>query len=279
MLSSCEEVAVPGASASGNSGNVLLTFTATNADTRTATTDLARYFSKLNVQVFDAAGNKVFTTMKTQQADDSGFGSLGVQLAPGSYTVVAVGHSSIRSATIKSPEMVQFTASDGEKLTDSFCYAGQVTVSDASASAHHDALMQRASAMVQFHFTDTNVPASFVRMLIAYTGGSANVNPSTLEGTTKSTQNESRQRSDDGIYQVFTFPYMAATGALKMTLTAYDADGNQLRQRIFDDVSVTRNRITTYEGQFFDGTEGRFIHTAFGFNVDGEWSGEDRFEF
>ena len=91
--------------------------------------------------------------------------------------------------------------------------------------------------------------------------------------------NQNRQRSDTSTYQVFTFPYQSATGTLKMTLTAYDGDGNQLRQRVFEDVPVTRNRITTYTGQFFDGTEGNFSQTVFGFSVNGDWAGEDEHEF
>ena len=265
----------------GNSkgeGNVTLTFTANNGDaTRAATTNLALYFTKLNVQIFDAWGEKAFATMKTQTASDSDFGSLTCQLEAGTYTVVAVGHSSIKSATIKSPTMVQFTASDGEKLTDTFCACQQIEVGN--DELQQTFTMQRVCAMVQFKLTDESIPESFTKMTIAYTGGSANFNPTTFEGTTKSTQSENRQRSDTSTYQVYTFPYLSATGSLKMTLTAYDANGNALRQRVFDAVPVTRNRITTYTGQFFDGTEGNFTQSVFGFSINGDWEGEDVYEF
>lgn len=292
MLAACEKPILDSED-STPTGNVTLTFTATNSDastraapvpagspagvTRAATTNLALYFQKLNVMLFDAWGEKAFSTVKTQTADDSGFGSLTCQLQEGTYTVVAVGHSSIKSATIKSPQMVQFTASDGEKLTDTFCYCGQIEVGN--EDLQHTFQMQRVAAMVQFKLTDKTVPESFTKMVIAYTGGSANFNPTTSEGTTKSTQSENRQRSDTSTYQVFTFPYMADVGTLKMTLTAYDADGNTLRQRVFESVPVTRNRITTYTGQFFDGTEGNFTQSTFGFSVNGEWSGEDNYDF
>ena len=292
LLAGCEKPVFLEGDASGTGGNVTLRFTANNSDatrsdtpdgetsgttTRAATTNIALYFTKLNVQIFDAWGEKVFSTMKTQTADDSGFGSLTCQLEAGTYTVVAVGHSSIKSATIKSPTMVQFTASDGEKLTDTFCTCQQIEVGN--DELQQTFTMQRVAAMVQFKLTDENVPESFTKMTIAYTGGSANFNPTTFEGTTKSTQSENRQRSDTSTYQVYTFPYMAATGTLKMTLTAYDANGNALRQRVFDAVPVTRNRITAYTGQFFDGTEGEFTQMAFGFSVEGDWEGEDNFTF
>lgn len=278
MLAGCEKALLPDGGATGAKGNVTLRFTANNGDaTRAATTNLAAYFGKLNVMVFDSSGDRVFSSVKTQTSDDEGFGQMTCQLQEGTYTVVAVGHSSIRSATIKSPQMVQFTASDGEKLTDTFSCCQQIEVGN--EELQQTFTMKRVAAMVQFRLTDRNVPEGFARMVIGYTGGSANFNPSTLEGTTKSTQSESRQRSDTSTYQVFTFPYMAATGSLKMTLTAYDGDGNTLRQRVFENVPVTRNRITTYEGQFFDGTEGNFTQTVFGFSVNGDWDGEDRHTF
>ena len=262
-----------------NRGNVTLTFTATNSDatTRAATQNLALYFQKLNIMLFDADGNKAFSQVKTQTSDDGDFGSLPCQLTEGTHPVVAVGHSSIKSATIKSPQMVQFTASDGEKLTDTFCYCGQIEVGNDDLQQTFQ--MQRVAAMVQFKFTDATVPASFARLTIAYTGGSANFNPTTSEGTTKSTQSENRLKSDTSTYHVFTFPYLAETGTLKMTVTAFDADGNTLRQREFATVPIVRNRITTYTGQFFDGTEGNFTQTTFGFSVNGDWSGEDNYTF
>lgn len=278
-LTACEKPILSEKTVNAQQGNVRLTFTATSSDpvTRAATDNLALYFQKLNVMLFDAWGEKAFSQVKTQTSDDSGFGSLACQLQEGTYTVVAVGHSSIKSATIKSPQMVQFTASDGEKLTDTFCYAGEIEVGNEDLQQTFQ--MQRVCAMVQFKLTDTAVPESFTKMVIAYTGGSANFNPTTSEGTTKSTQSETRARSDTSTYQVFTFPYQSSTGTLKMTLTAYDAQGNTLRQRVFESVPVTRNRITTYQGQFFDGTEGNFTQSTFGFSVNGEWGGEDSYTF
>ena len=274
-LIACEKAIVPDGSPDGN---VTLTFTANNSDiTRAASANLSAYFSKLNVQVFDAWGEKVFSTMKTQTASDADFGSLTCQLEAGTYTVVAVGHSSIKSATIKSPTMVQFTASDGEKLTDTFCACQQIEVGNDELQQTFQ--MQRMTAMVQFKLTDENIPESFARMVISYTGGSANFNPTTSQGTTKSTQSESRPAVSSQVYQVYTFPYLSDTGVLKMTLTAYDAQGNTLRQRVFDAMTVTRNRITTYTGQFFDGTEGNFTQSAFGFTVNGDWDGEEKYTF
>ena len=253
-----------------------LTFQTTTKDlTRSA--DLSTYFSKLNIQLFDAAGERVFSSVKTQTKSDSNFGHLTVKLAPGSYTVVAVGHSSTVSATIKSPAVCQFTSSNGEKLTDTFCACKKIDIGTGDQNFTFD--MYRAVAMVQFCFTDSMPPQNFARVKMEYTGGSSNFNPTTLEGITKSSQSEMRSTNGVHIYQAFTFPYLADTGVLKFIVSALDADGNIIRQRTFDDVNVTRNRISTYRGPMFEDGDGEFTESDFSFYIHADWEGETFYEF
>ena len=285
MLSSCEKpIQIDG------SVPVALTFTPTfrDATTRTAmrgtkakmtkattraTNTAGNYFSKLNIQMFDAAGEKVFDKVKTQTKDEDDFGTMTLKLKPGTYWIVAVGHSSKNSATIKSPEAVQFTASEGEKLTDTFCHCSQITV-DGDAQ-QYDLDMYRAGAMIQFVLKDEEFPANFSHFLMEYTGGSANFNPTTLEGITKSSQSERRTTNGIQIYQAFTFPYMATSCYIKMTCSALDVDGTIIRKRTFDAIPVTRNRITTYTGPFFEEGDGVFTMSDFSFMIHADWDGED----
>ena len=274
MVASCEHATFENT----DPNNVTLSFTPSTADIATrGTVSVGDYFSKLNVQLFDAEGQKVFSSVRTQLREDDGFGQMRMSLAEGTYTVVAVGHSSIKSATIKSTEMVQFTASDGEKLTDTFCHCGQVTVSESGGK--FSLTMNRVAAMLQLKLTDDDIPESFARLRIDYTGGSANFNPSTSQGCTKSTQSETRQRVASGVYQAFTFPYMATTCSLKVTISALTDDGTIIRQRTLADVPMTRNRITTYEGPFFSEGDGNITQSDFGFTVNPEWDGEDVITF
>ena len=265
------------ASKKAEAGNVVLTFEPTTRDFTRAAMDA--YFSKLNIQVFDAVGNKVLDKMKTQTKDDADFGTVHCKLSAGRYTVVAVGHSSSVSATIKSPEAVQFTASDGKKLTDTFCHCSVIDVGDDGAKFSLE--MFRAVAMVQFCFTDDEgeLPVNFSRVRIDYTGGSANFNPTTMQGITRSTQSELRTTNGIHVYQVFTFPYLSDTGSLKMTVTALDVDGTTIRTRQFDDVPVTRNRITTFEGDFFGEGDGQFSQSDFSFYIHADWDGETHYDF
>lgn len=233
---------------------------------------------KLNVQLFDHTGAKVFDRVKTQTVDDSQFGRLSLNLDEGDYIVVAVAHSSVRSATITSPQEVRFTANAGEKLTDTFSHCSSFSV-PAGSSTVIERHLQRVTAMVRFVFTDEEVPDNFARLLIEYTGGSANFNPSTLQGTTKSSQSESRVAVPEQVYEVYTFPYLSEQGKLKITLTPLAADGSAIREpRIINDVLVTRNRITTLTGTIFTDGDTHQEQSSFDFTV-GDWDGEDRYEF
>ena len=273
LLASCEKPVIDGSPV--DSGNVSLTFEPTRKDYTRGTSVTA--FKKLNVMLFDAQGNRVFDKVKTQLSSDEDFCTLSLQLTAGTYWVVAVGHSSTISATIKSPEAVQFTASEGEKLTDTFCHCSQITIGGETNT--FTLPMYRAGAMIQFCLTDESVPDNFAYFLMEYTGGSANFNPTTLEGITKSSQSEKRIRNELMIHQAYTFPYMAKSCTLKMTVSALDSQGTVIRKRTFEDVPVTRNRITTYTGHFFEDGDGQFTQSDFGFVVHADWDGEDFYTF
>ena len=270
-LTSCEKPIVT----DGEEEMVTLTFTPTFRDVTRGTNVTA--FKKLNVMLFDAQGNRVFDKVKTQLSTDEDFCTLSLQLTAGTYTVVAVGHSSTISATIKSPEAVQFTASEGEKLTDTFCHCSQITIGGETNT--FTLPMYRAGAMIQFCLTDESVPDNFAYFLMEYTGGAANFNPQTLEGITKSSQSERRVRNSFNIHQAYTFPYMSVTCKLKISVSGLDADGTVIRKRTFDDVPVTRNRITTYTGKFFEDGDGVFTQSDFSFVIHADWDGEERYTF
>jgi hypothetical protein len=255
-------------------GGTRLRFIPTTADTR-GTVSIGDYFSRLAVQLFDADGQKVWSQSKTQTRDDDDFGTLNVGLKAGTYIVVAVGHSSPVTPTIKSTELVQFTAKDGVKNSDTFCHCGQVTIDE--DGGYHELKMNRVTAMVTFEFTDEMMPDNFAGLKVEYTGGSANFAPRTGQGCTKSIQNEMRQRAQQ--YQVFTFPYMSSEGVLKMTLSALDADGNVLTTKVLTDVPVTRNRITRCTGVLFGDGDFDIKQVGFGITVETDWDGINEYTF
>ena len=269
LVASCEKLDASLPSKGGK--NLTLSF---SADAATRATP-AECFTKLHLMLFDQYGSKAFTQAKTQNAGDESFGTFSISVGEGTYTVVAVGHSSPVAASIKSLQQVTFTASDGRKLTDTFCYVGQAVVG--SSPAHYDCTMQRVCAMLRFVFTDSDVPANLARWQFSYTGGSANFNPSSSEGCTKSTQSEVRNLGEE--LEIYTFPYLASDGTLKVTVSALDAAGVILRQRVFENIPVSRNRITTYRGTFFEDGDGQITQSGLGFTVNDQWEGEDIIDF
>lgn len=268
LLTACEKVVLD------DDGGTHLRFIPTTADTRGKVT-VGDYFSRLAVQLFDADGNKVFSQSKTQTRDDDDFGMLSVGLTAGTYTVVAVGHSSPITPTINSTELVQFTSKDGVKNSDTFCHYGTVTVSE--DGGYHELRMNRMTAMVTFEFTDATMPDGFAGLKVEYTGGSANFTPRTGHGCTKSNQSEMRQRAQQ--YQVFTFPYLSAEGTLKVTLFALDAGGNVLTTKVLTDVPVTRNRITRCTGVLFGDGDFDIKQVGFGITVETDWDGINEYTF
>lgn len=276
LFAACEKQIASDGETVENSGT-RLHFVPTTADTQTrGTVSIGDYFGRLAVQLFDADGNKVFSQSKTQTRDDDDFGTLNVGLKAGTYTVVAVGHSSPVTPTIKSTELVQFTAKDGVRNSDTFCHYGTVTIDE--DGGYHELKMNRVTAMVTFDFTDADMPAGFQQLKIEYTGGSANFNPTTSEGCTKSRQSEMRGNSAT-LYHVFTFPYLSAECKLKVTLNALDTDGSVLTTKTLSDVPVTRNRITRCTGPLFGDGDYDIYQTAFGITVNADWDGEDFYEF
>lgn len=257
-------------------GETRLRFVPSTADVTRGTMAIGDYFSRLAVQIFDQDGNKVFAQSKTQAKDDDNFGTLNVGLKTGTYTVVAVGHSSPVTPTIKSMELVQFTEKDGVKNSDTFCHYGTVTIDE--EGGYHELRMNRMTAMVMLSFADETMPENFAGLKVEYTGGSANFNPSTGEGCTKSSQTETRLNRAKQ-YQVFTFPYLSAEGVLKVTLSALDANQNVLTTKVLTDVPITRNRITKCTGQLFGDGDFDIKQTSFGISINDEWDGEIEYHF
>lgn len=84
-----------------------------------------------------------------QTSDDSGFGTLTANLTPGDYSIVAIAHNGTQEATISSPTKVTFT---NNRLSDTFAYGGNVTITDNDAG--HNLTLRRAVASFRLKTTD-----------------------------------------------------------------------------------------------------------------------------
>lgn len=236
--------------------------------------------SRIDLVVFSGS-QKVESV--TQSKDDEDFGNVSITLEEGTYKVVVIGHNGLGKATISSTEKITFA---DNKVTDTFSYYGELVVSSETQTV--DITLKRVVAMFRLKITDT-IPDSVSYFKFYYTGGSSTMSAVTGYGVVESRQTEIRSVVEgQSIYEVYTIPH-ADTGTLKMTISAYDASNNLIKDAVFESVPITVNRITQCSGDFFSSgsedepetpdtpeTPGDF---SFSMTADGEWGGTDGYNF
>ena len=248
----------------GNSGN--------RAATRAAT-DITELCSRLNIAIFDDEGTKVKTV--AQKEGDASFGTVAMTLAAGTYQLVVIAHNGEGSATITSTEKVTFP---NNKVTDTFYYYGDLVVTSEVQS--YDLTLTRAVAMFRMVLTDDEIPSTVTKFKFYYTGGSSTFSPSAGYGCVNSKQTEIRPVADDGTYEIFTLPHTEEDVLTKLTVTALDANDNTVKERIFENIPVTRNQVTRYTGSFFgNGGSGQTSDGTFRLTADPDWDSVNGYTF
>ena len=220
-----------------------------NSGNRAATraaTDITELCSRLNIAIFDDGGTKVKTV--AQKEGDASFGTVALTLAAGTYQLVVIAHNGEGSATITSTEKVTFP---NNKVTDTFYYYGDLVVTSEVQS--YDLTLTRAVAMFRMVLTDDE----------------------------NSKQTEIRTVAD-GVttFDIFTLPHTEEDVLTKLTVTALDANDNTVKERVFENVPVTRNQITRYTGSFFgSGGSGQTSDGTFRLTADPDWDSVNGYTF
>ena len=269
-LASCQQIDFDdiGQDADGNA-NVLLTFSTYGQQEFTrAAVPLTDQCARLSVAVFDEDDAKVGST-KSQKVGDANFGSVGLSLPDGTYTIVAVAHNGDGNCTITSPTKVTFPSN---KMTDTFCYCGELVV---EGSVSESLEMKRVVAMMRLTVTDA-IPDGVARLKSYYTGGSSTLNPRTGFGCVNSKQTEYRSVIDDNgmpvsVYEIYTAPH-EQNDILKLNITSQDASNGDIDVfEPMENIPVTVNKITTWEGSLFGG--GSSSGGNIGITLDTAWDG------
>ena len=276
MMAACEKPIMDDAyDVDEGDANVVLRFAPYQQQGFTrAATQLTNQCSRLSVAVFDEDDAKV-GSVKNQKAGDSGFGTVSLSLQEGVYTVVAIAHNGEGNATITSPTKVTFPSN---KMTDTFCYCGELEVTGDMIS--QELQMQRVVAMMRLTLTDEQIPDNVARLKFYYTGGSSTLNPRTGYGCVNSKQTEYRYTVVDGsavnTFDIYTAPH-EQNDILKLTITSQDADNSVISEfSPMENIPVTRNKITTWEGSLFDGGGmggGATSEGGIGLTLDTQWDG------
>ena len=249
-----------------------------------AVVDVAQVCANLSFCIYPCEGESFDKIQINQTRDDPNFGTVSQNLTVGVHKIVVVAHNGDKNPTMTNPESIAFSSNTVMKTTDTFCWAGEVNVTGQTGNI--TVALQRVAAMVRLVLTDQAVPAQVTELQFAYKGGSAAVNPFTLEGTTKSNQKETIVIDDHNrkVYEIYTFPrYEEKNGVrnlsdLEITVTAIDVYGNAVKERVLTDVPVMRNRITECSGEFFAGGVLEYTNIGFsGLQVERDWAGTDQY--
>jgi len=245
--------------------------------------DVGQVCSSLNFCIYPCEGESFDKIQINQTRDDPQFGTVSQNLTVGVHRIVVIAHGGDKNPTMTNPGSISFNNSATLKTTDTFCWTGQVNVTQQTGTVN--VTLTRATAKFRLKLTDETIPAQVSELRFTCKKGSAAVNPETLEGTTNSTQNETFVISDHSRkeFEIYTFPrYVEKNGErnlspMDITVSAIDIYGNAVKERVLSNVSVTRNRITECTGEFFAGGCLEYTNVGFetGLTVQDEWAGTD----
>ena len=236
-------------------------------------TDITELCDRLNIAIFDADGTKVKTI--AQKRDDASYGTVALSLVAATYKLVVIAHNCDGSATISSEEKVTFP---NNKVTDTYYYYGDLVVGAERQS--YDLTLTRAVAMFRLVLTDESITSNVAKLKFYYLGGSSTFSPKDGVGCVNSKQTEIRPVSTDGIYEIYTLPHTEEDVLTKLTVTALDANDNTIKERIFENIPVTRNQITRYTGSFFgSGGSGQTSDGTFRLTADPDWDSVNGYTF
>lgn len=231
--------------------------------------DISQLCSRLNVAFFQN-GTKVQTV--SQKVGDEGFGTVSATLPEGTCQVVVMAHNSDGSATISTEEKVTFPSN---LVSDTFCYYGELTVG--SGQTVYNLELRRVVSMFRLDVVNP-LPANAAKIRFYYTGGSSTFSPLAGYGCVNSRQTVMMNvNSGQTVFDIYTFPH-EESDELKIIVTVYTANDNILKEHTFEAVPVTRNKITKYTGDFFNGSAA-MSGTMLRLTGNDEWEGTDSYSF
>ena len=224
--------------------------------------------SVINYAIYNMSDGKLDKQIN-QKASDDQFGTLTLKLEEGSYHLVVVAHNGDANATMSDRSKITFQNNSRRRITDTFLYSSDISVVKDMQPLNLD--LDRVVTKVELRLVADSVPPSVEMMEFEIgTGGSSGLNTLNGYGTrsTKYTDKISVSPGDT-LREVYTFVYEGAE-TTKMTVTAKDNAGQEVKKILLENIPIARNRITRYSGVLF-GKES--INTQSMVCINREWAG------
>ena len=196
---------------------------------------------------------------------DPGFGTMSVDLDPGTYQLVVLAHSGQRSPTTTNCHKISFSA----PLTDVFSYYGDVVIGKEASKI--TVQLTRAVAKIQLNITD-EIPEGVSFFNYIYKGASVSFDPATQLGVTSSTRRNVEIEKAEGVktFELYTF-VSSDNQTVDWDFAGYSESNEVIGSKKFSDIPVSLRKVTKIDSPVFDGViEGP---TDITFTFDDTWEG------
>ena len=200
-----------------------------------------------------------------QENSDPGFGTMSVDLDPGTYQLVVLAHSGQRSPTTTNCHKISFSA----PLTDVFSYYGDVVIGKEASKI--TVQLTRAVAKIQLNITD-EIPEGVSFFNYIYKGASVSFDPATQIGVVSSTRRNVEIEKAEGVktFELYTF-VSSDNQTVDWDFAGYSELNEVIGSKKFSDIHVSLRKVTKIDSPVFDGViEGP---TDITFTFDDTWEG------
>ena len=200
-----------------------------------------------------------------QENSDPGFGTMSVDLDPGTYQLVVLAHSGQRTPTTTNCHKISFSA----PLTDVFSYYGDVVIGKEASKI--TVQLTRAVAKIQLNITD-EIPEGVSFFNYIYKGASVSFDPATQIGVVSSTRRNVEIEKAEGVktFELYTF-VSSDNQTVDWDFAGYSESNEVIGSKKFSDIPVSLRKVTKIDSRVFDGViEGP---TDITFTFDDTWDG------
>ena len=209
--------------------------------------------------------NDVRVDYVNQVNTDPGFGTMSVDLDPGTYQLVVLAHSGQRTPTTTNCHKISFSA----PLTDVFSYYGDVTIG--KEASEKTVQLTRAVAKIQLNITD-DIPDNVSFFNYIYKGASVSFDPANQIGVASSTRRNVEIEKAEGVktFELYTF-VSSDNQTVDWDFAGYSESNEVIGSKKFSDIPVSLRKVTKIDSRVFDGViEGP---TDITFTFDDTWDG------